>query len=366
MEEASDTSVGIGRLRALCCFGFGVAATSLLPWDGQSIIADLHFFTAESGTTLAPATTTTTTSGPICSSIRCGSWSRMPQAPPVPKEPPFYWKKHLVLIGDSRMRYQYASLAYFFTYDAFATGTNMAFLASVEQAQEGYNHWFNRTSQVLRHDMCNCFRAKPWRPTLAVEHHYYRNPEKMLAITYLQRFGTNIMQGHWKAEGTSLDQCNCPCGPNECNILQIPSRWNVTTIAELASLVVGFQPDFVVFHPGWEEITSWRQEDVVQLFTEIQEARPSAQMYFKTRLLTSRENPQTFLTTLNSLYADMYQKHRFAERGWHMYDVSNLTANWKVKDMKCSFMWDNFHYDLPSNNAFNKLLLRDLFGVDVQ
>ena len=61
----------------------------------------------------------------------------------------------------------------------------------------------------------------------------------------------------------------------------------------------------------------------------------------------------------------MYQKHKFAERGWHMYDVSNLTANWKVKDMNCSFMWDNFHYDLPSNNAFNKLLLRALFGVDV-
>ena len=52
-----------------------------------------------------------------------------------------------------------------------------------------------------------------------VEHRYYRNPNNMVAITYLQKFGEAFLplRGHWHVNGTSIDLCNCQCGPNSCH-----------------------------------------------------------------------------------------------------------------------------------------------------
>ena len=122
-----------------------------------------------------------------------------------------------------------------------------------------------------------------------------------------------------------------------------------------------------MYHPGWEELTGWAPEDVAQLFGQIQELCPAAKLYLKTRLLTRKDDPKNFTAWADKTYADMYEKYRFAEHGWHIWDVSKITAAWKeMDDPAKSFMLDSYHYTLKSNNELNRLMLQTLFGVDVR
>ena len=95
-------------------------------------------------------------------------------------------------------------------------------------------------------------------------------------------------------------------------------------------------------------------------------SNPSVQLYFKTRLLRSNDQHEPFLAWASKYYKDLYKNLKFAEHGWHMWDVSNMTASWKANDSKATFMWDQYHYDLRSNNALNRNMLKTLFGVDVR
>ena len=308
----------------------------------------------------------------ICNATReCGTWVRT-QEPKFQSQQirgqPFY-NKHIVMIGDSRMRYQYLSLAYFFTHGAFATGNDFSFLINAKQftekLAEPWNFWFNKTNHVLKHELCNCYRPKGSLAN-AVENRYYRHPEKMVSVTYLQKYGPALMQGHWHSDGTSIDLCNCQCGPRACNPLIETPKWTATNMSQLARIVADLKPDYLVLQPGWEEFQAWSTDDLFRFFSLVQKSCPDAQLYFKTRLIKSTENAHGFLSWANSYYRDMYKRLNFSQHGWHMWDVSTITASWKANDTKATFMWDPWHYSLASNNALNRFMLQTLFGVDVQ
>ena len=57
------------------------------------------------------------------------------------------------------MRYQYMSLAYFFTAGAFATGDDLYLLISAEKCGKNWHTWFNLTNHLLKYELCNCFWA---------------------------------------------------------------------------------------------------------------------------------------------------------------------------------------------------------------
>ncbi|CAE7028444.1 Ppp1r8 [Symbiodinium sp. CCMP2592] len=332
-----------------------------------------------STTSVLPVVKTTTTtakkappkSGSLCTANReCGNWVRM-TAPRTQTQPigghPAFRNKHIVMIGDSRMRYQYMSLAYFFTAGAWATGDDLYLLISAEKCGKNWHTWFNLTNHLLKYELCNCYRPQGGMQD-TVEHRYYRNPNNMVAITYLQKFGEAFLplRGHWHVNGTNIDLCNCQCGPNRCHPAIETPKWSAKDMVELGQVVSNLRPDYVVFHPGWEEIVGWKTEEVAKFFSLVQESNPSAQLYFKTRLLRSNDQHEPFLAWANKYYKDLYKNLKFAEHGWHMWDVSNMTASWKANDSKATFMWDQYHYDLRSNNALNRNMLKTLFGVDVR
>ena len=130
-------------------------------------------------TTRLPALKTTKTTvksaapknNSLCSATReCGNWVRMP-APGTQSQPlgghPAFRNKHIVMIGDSRMRYQYMSLAYFFTSGAFATGEDLSLLTSAEKSGKNWASWFNRTNHLLKYELCNCRWAQQNRINIA-------------------------------------------------------------------------------------------------------------------------------------------------------------------------------------------------------
>ncbi|CAE7872064.1 Ppp1r8 [Symbiodinium sp. KB8] len=318
MSDLDEENDSCSCFRASAFFLLGVVCACLLPWFRSSASFIIYGKVRATGnstgafavplettstllTTVAPSVSTTPASRPattttrlpalkttkttvksaapknnsLCSATReCGNWVRMP-APGTQSQPlgghPAFRNKHIVMIGDSRMRYQYMSLAYFFTSGAFATGEDLSLLTSAEKSGKNWASWFNRTNHLLKYELCNCYRPQGGMKD-ATEHRYYRNPHNMVAITYLQKFGEAFlpMRGHWHANGTSIDLCNCQCGPNKCHPAIETPQWSANTLVELGKIVSDLKPDYVVFHPGWEELVGVKSEDIAKFFSTVQ------------------------------------------------------------------------------------------------
>ena len=137
--------------------------------------------------------------------------------------------QHIVMIGDSLMRYQYLSLVYLINTNTFYPADKKPSILW-EGDHAGWNAFFNATNWALYpNEFCDCYRLG-----FINENRYYFHKERNITISYLAYFGDNPEQklhGHWGPHDNETNhQFRAP------NIKEfIPYRWEYNTISEALS-----------------------------------------------------------------------------------------------------------------------------------
>ena len=149
---------------------------------------------------------------------------------------PRHWSKlmnnqHIVMIGDSLMRYQYLSLVHLVELNHFYENrneTNNIFFVPT------WKNWFDyynaSTAMFGPNEHCDCFRASGrlldvYQTT--VENRFYSNFERNISITYLNYFGDYMpVHGHWRPGNNDSDTLRSP------HQRSIPLLWSYANVTE--------------------------------------------------------------------------------------------------------------------------------------
>ena len=105
--------------------------------------------------------------------------------------------KHLFMIGDSLMRYQYLTLVHSLKFEKTLVdnGGRNSFIG-----EGSYNNWtlfYDTTNKLLKpYEHCDCYREDPFNPSRQFENRYYYDEKKKIRITFLIFFG-RFIHGHW-------------------------------------------------------------------------------------------------------------------------------------------------------------------------
>ena len=111
----------------------------------------------------------------------------------------------LVLLGDSQMRFQYLSLAYFLRHQKFFDPNQLeGHLTNEYTGFDGWGDFYSVTNGWLHpFEHCDCFRSNPFYVS-SVENRYFFDPHNDNMVIYLQAFGhSSPMFGRW-----SIDEIN--------------------------------------------------------------------------------------------------------------------------------------------------------------
>ena len=125
----------------------------------------------------------------------------------IPLDPQMMRPRNLniVMIGDSLMRYQYLSLAYFLRHGRWFDPTmkvnNLVEQPSFKNPLHGGSTWkefYLQSTRILYpNELCDCYHKSDF---LRTEHRYYLDPVYNNSIVYVQVFGhNNTIRGHVNA-----------------------------------------------------------------------------------------------------------------------------------------------------------------------
>jgi hypothetical protein len=243
--------------------------------------------------------------------------------------------KHLVFIGDSRVRYQYLSFVYWLLYDGKIEGAGPLPEKSIvkEKQWTSWNEFYNDTNRILStrgaREICDCFRE--YLPSDAIENRQW--VWEGMKISYFQYFATDLkMRGH-----TFFSPQDPPlmCSPGRC---RPPTTWNGTIydgiiqIAEftnLTHLVVtnGWGTnDGLVGSPLWNRTAATLTARNVKVILQ-ERAAPPSQLNNYPPLLHN----ETFvsLRSLSNYYYSLPDAHwdDMHYNSWVYYDFSQLLLN---------------------------------------
>eukprot|EP01084_Bolivina_argentea_P159117 277146_1 len=157
--------------------------------------------------------------------------------------------KHIVMIGDSRMRYQYLSLTYYFTYNEWA---NQSWLTSEKRSQT-WNDFYRETNDILKFEQCNCWRSEVYEISNIIENRYYRNPINNISVTMITIYQDEfLVRGHWNVSNTKVIIPEAfDCGSNHCNPDELQPQW-AYQINELHLMIKKLNPDYLLINNGWK------------------------------------------------------------------------------------------------------------------
>ena len=112
--------------------------------------------------------------------------------------------KHLVMMGDSLMRYQYMSLVYALKFEKLVKDKGTEDFC-IESTWDSWIRYYNTTNSILQpQEQCDCFRPQHFDYNKLFENRYYTDDAKKLKITYIWYTGGHV-QGHWMNSTDSDD-----------------------------------------------------------------------------------------------------------------------------------------------------------------
>jgi hypothetical protein len=102
--------------------------------------------------------------------------------------------KHLVLIGDSLMRYQYIALVYQLRHGKVLTSSMYPNPVQEKDWQDWFHYFNGTTTSLSPFEFCDCYRGK----RKINENRFYFDRVSNIAITFIQFFG-GLTHGHWSS-----------------------------------------------------------------------------------------------------------------------------------------------------------------------
>ena len=143
--------------------------------------------------------------------------------------------QHIVMIGDSMMRYQYLALAYLVHSHSVFTPENQP-MVLVEQLFDSWLDFHKYTNKVLYpNEYCDCYRVDIQESEQCYENRYYHDPVRNISLSFLLYFGDgdepiHFFRGHWQpgdAEGNN--HFHAPDNTSQ------PYKWQYKHVDELIS-----------------------------------------------------------------------------------------------------------------------------------
>eukprot|EP01032_Pedospumella_encystans_P033530 gene33530-37894_t len=134
--------------------------------------------------------------------------------------------QHIVMVGDSLMRYQYLSLVHLVhTYTFVPANVKPCLLWEGDYGE--WNVFFNATNAAFYpNEYCDCYRVSN---TVANENRYYYNKERNISISFLSYQGDELsLHGHWSPGDKESNHQYHPPSHGEF----IPYNWEVDSIQE--------------------------------------------------------------------------------------------------------------------------------------
>ena len=267
--------------------------------------------------------------------------------------------KHVILIGDSRVRYQYMSLVdYLMTAEwlhcqDYNVATRMnetvsphCFIIHHDRKygkRMTWNDWYALSSALL-HDVCDCHRDTKFDPVSTYENRYarIRSPFGPISITYLQNF-QNSVKFHAEFPPFASLTGNCTashCQPGLCNQ---PTRLELNTSETLLKIVPKLRPTHVFAQTGWDHYMG----DTPATFGCLLER-------FK------QENPGVHAFAISHYWErDAKRVTRVPQHGCNASVFDRLAPSYRTPK---SWYWDNKHVLSILNQEMNHQLLDHICG----
>ncbi len=134
--------------------------------------------------------------------------------------------QHIVMVGDSLMRYQYLSLLYLIHFNTFYTADKEPNILR-EKDLNGWEEFYKASNLLFApNEYCDCYRVDGAR--IFNENRYYYNKERNISVSYIQYLGEpHELHGHWMpSDNETNHQFHAPYHEF------VPFRWVSDTIQE--------------------------------------------------------------------------------------------------------------------------------------
>ena len=182
--------------------------------------------------------------------------------------------KHIIIMGDSRVRYQYMALAHFLKtgqwmkcadYDSLLVNHTVSpscFLINEHLHQPiTWSDWYISSTKLLQHntkqqELCDCRRETAFDPKTTNENRYLRRhtPFGLVQVTFLQNFN-NELKFHgdfppFSEFSLPTNRTNHRCSPGLCSH---PFTYISDTKTAMAEVVPMLRPTHVFVDVGWDQ-----------------------------------------------------------------------------------------------------------------
>eukprot|EP01084_Bolivina_argentea_P159118 277147_1 len=270
--------------------------------------------------------------------------------------------KHIVMIGDSRMRYQYLSLTYYFTYNEWA---NQSWLTN-EKHSQNWNEFYQKTSEILKFEQCNCWRSEVYEISNIIENRYYRNPINNISVTLMTIYQDEfLVRGHWNVSNTKVIIPEAfDCGSNHCNPDELQPQW-AYQINELHLMIKKLNPDYLLINNGWKSAPLTLIQNTFKNILNV--TKKHVKIYWKTRLFQKqwikRKKQMQNEISKNRKIENMIKEQHF--NGCNVLDVTALTSLWYKLNLLNECMWNVVHYTIKANNLLNMITLKRMFNITI-
>ena len=104
--------------------------------------------------------------------------------------------KHLVMVGDSLMRYQYLALVYSLKFGVKLTDSDTRNFVREHTFSDWFDYFSATNSLLCPNEYCDCFKTTDSKYDTQFENRFYEDREKHIKITFLLMYG-KFNQGHW-------------------------------------------------------------------------------------------------------------------------------------------------------------------------
>jgi len=134
--------------------------------------------------------------------------------------------QHIVMVGDSLMRYQYLSLLYLIQFNKFYTADTEPNILREKDLNNWEAFYQASNSMFSPNEYCDCYRVDGAR--IFNENRYYYNKERNISVSYIQYLGEpHELHGHWMpADNETNHQFHAPYHEF------VPFRWAFDTLQE--------------------------------------------------------------------------------------------------------------------------------------
>jgi hypothetical protein len=266
--------------------------------------------------------------------------------------------KHLIFIGDSRVRFAYMALADYLKHRRwmkcqdqvqFNLSDLSCFLIDPNHYRKrmqsnSYNQYFNISNQMLtemgtQEELCDCGREEPFHSTTTSENRYLRRktPFGEIRITYLQSF-KGVLQLHLDQfpPGVPFESEKARCKPGTC----MQARTNISIVPAFYDIVTKLEPTHLIANAGWPDF------DISCDLKQFNDAFPSVEVAYVSAPAIKRHRSRM----------DFEHLHKCIQ------NISVLDRTAMSMSGRSDWYWDKLHVLSILNRQFNVQLLEYLCG----